>query len=66
MNLELSAQESSLYEALFRIADSDKDGKIGVPDAAFLVKSGLPQHQLGEVNLSVFLSSFLTNHLASS
>ncbi|EFA85490.1 EPS15 domain-containing protein [Heterostelium album PN500] len=41
--------QRTYYEELFKSADLDRDGEIGVTDAAFFRKSMLPNETLGEI-----------------
>lgn len=52
-SLNLTPEETSYFKQLFKLADTDKDGKIGVQDALFLTKSGLPKTVLGKVTQSL-------------
>ncbi len=47
--VELPPAQRSYYDQLFKIADADGDGFIGVKDSAFFMKSNLPKPTLGEV-----------------
>ncbi len=47
--MELRPEEKIYFKELFGIADADKDGKIGLADAAFFRKSSLPDTLLGKV-----------------
>jgi hypothetical protein len=42
-------QEKAYFAQLFQVADADKDEKIGVQDAGFFRKAGLPDQFLGKV-----------------
>lgn len=53
--MELPAAQRVYYDQLFKIADADGDGFIGISDSAFFRKSNLPNPVLGEV---FFLLSF--------
>lgn len=47
--MELSSTERTFLKDLFKAADADKDGVIGISDAAFFRKSNLPNNVLGQV-----------------
>jgi hypothetical protein len=47
--VDITAAQRQYYEQLFKIADADGDGVIGLNDSAFFKKSGLPNAVLGEV-----------------
>jgi len=47
--VDIPASQRLYYDQLFKIADADGDGVIGVSDSAFFKKSGLPNAVLGEV-----------------
>jgi hypothetical protein len=47
--VDIPAAQRLYYDQLFKIADADGDGMIGLNDSAFFKKSGLPNAVLGEV-----------------
>eukprot|EP00026_Physarum_polycephalum_P000639 Phypoly_transcript_00640.p1 GENE.Phypoly_transcript_00640~~Phypoly_transcript_00640.p1 ORF type:complete len:1212 (+),score=296.22 Phypoly_transcript_00640:141-3776(+) len=47
--VDIPASQRLYYDQLFKIADADGDGVIGLNDSAFFKKSGLPNAVLGEV-----------------
>jgi hypothetical protein len=47
--VDLPAAQRLYYAQLFKIADADGDGVIGLNDSAFFRKSNLPNTVLGEV-----------------
>jgi epidermal growth factor receptor substrate 15 len=47
--VEISPAQRTYYDELFRLADVDNDGVIGVKDAGFFRKSGLADGVLGEI-----------------
>lgn len=47
--MDITAAQRQYYEQLFKIADADGDGVIGLNDSAFFKKSGLSNAVLGEV-----------------
>lgn len=49
--MEISPAQKTYYDELFRLADADNDGVIGVKDAGFFRKSGLADAVLGEVSV---------------
>lgn len=49
------AQEE--FKRYFLVADSDKDGVVGIQDALFFKKSKLPTPILGQVSIYVFIVS---------
>jgi hypothetical protein len=51
--VDIPASQRLYYDQLFKIADADGDGVIGVSDSAFFKKSGLPNAVLGEVFCSL-------------
>lgn len=48
--VDITAAQRVYYDQLFKIADADGDGLIGLGDSAFFKKSGLPNNILGEVS----------------
>lgn len=59
MELNLPPQTRAYYDQLFKIADADGDGVIGVNDSAFFRKSNLPNQVLGEVFILFFFHCHL-------
>lgn len=47
--VDFTATQRQYYDQLFKVADADVDGYIGVNDSAFFRKSALPNNVLGEV-----------------
>ena len=46
---QLTAQERSVYDALFQKADLDRDGLLGAHEVVFFRKSGVPDATLGKI-----------------